>query len=259
MDGKFTYDYPRAALTSDCVVFGFDGETLNILLVQRGAEPFKDNWSLPGGFLRMDETIEECAERELKEETGISGVFMRQIKTFSSIDRDPRGRVITVAFYALINPYLFNRVKVTGGEDITDAGWFPIESVLADASLAFDHHEIISEAIEKLKHEIRHYPIAFELLDKYFTIKQLQTVYESILNTKFDRGNFQKKMVGRSENVTVVKKGTKSRKEQRKNTGVLIDSGEVVSGVKHKPAKIYSFDRTRFERLVKKADFTFDF
>ena len=259
MDGKFIYDHPRAALTSDCVVFGFDGDNLNILLVQRGVEPFKESWALPGGFLKMDETTEECAERELEEETGISGVFMRQIKTFSSLDRDPRGRVITIAYYALINPYLFNRVKVTGGDDIADAGWFPIENVLANTSLAFDHYEIIAAAIEKLRHEIRHYPIAFELLDRYFTIKQLQTVYESILNTKFDRGNFHKKMVGRAENVTSKQSGTKPRKELRKNTGVLIDSGEVVSGAKHKPAKIYSFDRTRFEELVEKADFTFDF
>ena len=259
MGDNVAYEYPRAALTTDCVVFGFDGEKLNILLVQRGVDPFKNSWALPGGFIKMDETTEECAARELEEETGISGVFMRQIKTFSTLNRDPRGRVITIAYYALMNPHHFSRVSVRGGDDVTDAGWFPVENVLADTSLAFDHHEIIETAIEKLRQEIRHYPIAFELLDTYFTIKQLQTVYESILSKKFDRGNFHKKMVGRAESSTVDEKGTKTRKEQRKNTGVLIDSGEVVSGVKHKPAKIYSFDRARFNELVNNADFTFDF
>ncbi len=286
MEGKYTYDYPRAALTTDCVVFGFDGEDLKILLITRGIEPYKGRWALPGGFMRIDETTDECARRELQEETGVWGVFMRQIQSFSSLGRDPRGRVVSVAYYALLNPSMFNSIVVAAGDDAADAKWFPLEDVLYADFLAFDHHEIIRIAIEKLRQEIRHYPIAFELLDELFTIKQLQTVYESILGTRFDRGNFHKKMVGISTNTlasimesyepaynmkmpkmdiepTFLMSNQapykKMRKEQKKNIGVLIDTGEVVKGAKHKPAKIYRFDRSRFEELVGRADFTFDF
>lgn len=270
MEGKFTYDYPRAALTTDCVVFGFDGENLKILLIKRGIEPYQGKWALPGGFMRIEETTDQCAQRELKEETGVSGVFMRQIQTFSSLNRDPRERVVSVAYYALINPTLFNSIEITAGDDAADARWFNLEDVVSVKFLAFDHQIIIDTAIEKLRQEIRHYPIAFELMDERFTIKQLQTVYESILDKRFDRGNFHKKMVGTSANSIEFKMEVNNvmedilyynrpRKELKKNTGILIDTGEVVSGVKHKPAKIYRFDRYRFEELVRNSDFTFDF
>lgn len=248
MGEKYCYDYPRAAVTTDCVVFGFDGENLKILLIKRGLEPFKGRWALPGGFMNMNETTNQCAERELKEETGVSGVFMKQIQSFSTVDRDPRGRVVTVAYYALINPQLFNKIVIAVGDDAADAKWFPLEKVLNESFPAFDHLEIIRTATAKLRQEIKHYPIAFELLDARFTIKQLQSVYELILDKKFDRANFHKKMVG-----------MKPKKELRKNMGILIDTGEVVSGAKHKPAKIYMFDRLRFEKLMEKGDFTFDF
>lgn len=104
MEGQYCYQYPRPAVTTDCVIFGFDGEVLKVLLVERGGEPYKGCWAFPGGFLNMDETTDECAVRELEEETGLKDVFVEQLQAFSDVDRDPRGRTITVAYYALVNP-----------------------------------------------------------------------------------------------------------------------------------------------------------
>ena len=119
-ENKYCYKYPHAALTADCVVFGFDGESLAVLLIERGIEPFKGRWALPGGFMRMDETITECARRELLEETGVDIEFVEQFNTFSSVDRDPRERVVTVAHYALVRK---SDYKVMAGDDAVKAKW----------------------------------------------------------------------------------------------------------------------------------------
>ena len=133
MEEKYCYQYPRPAVTTDCVIFGFDGQKLQVLLIERGGEPFKGRWAFPGGFLNMDETVEECAARELEEETGMKDVFAEQFHAFSAVDRDPRGRTITVAFYALVDP---RGMKVSGQDDAADARWYDI---LEMPSLAFDH------------------------------------------------------------------------------------------------------------------------
>lgn len=186
---KYCYKYPHPAVTTDCVIFGFDGTQLNILLVERGIEPYKGCWAFPGGFLNMDETAEEGALRELQEETGMKDVFIEQLQVFSAVNRDPRERVLTVAFYALVNK---NDYHVIGGDDAARAKWFPINEVPA---LAFDHDRILRVATSRLKQKIHFEPIGFKLLGQEFTMSELQTLYETILEVKFDRRNFAKKML----------------------------------------------------------------
>ena len=185
-ENKYCYRYPHPAVTTDCVIFGFDGTNLKVLLIERGIEPFKGKWALPGGFLKLDESAEQGAQRELKEETGLETAYIRQFHTFSDPDRDPRERVITIAYYALVRLQ-----EVVGGDDAARAEWFDLDDV---PPLAFDHHRILNMATSELRRQIHFEPIGFELLSKQFTIKQLQMLYEAILGVKFDRRNFYKKM-----------------------------------------------------------------
>lgn len=187
--GKYCYLYPHAALTADCVIFGFDGSTIKVLLIERGNEPYLGHWALPGGFMKIDETIEETARRELREETNLDNVYMEQFRTYSRVDRDPRERVVTVVFIALVRPEDY---KVIAGDDAANAFWFD-EKMLPP--LAFDHREIVREAREHLKEILRIKPIAFELLNKYFSIGELQKVYEVINGTEYDRRNFMRSAI----------------------------------------------------------------
>lgn len=185
--GQYSYDYPRASVTTDCVIFGYNGQNLKVLLIKRGEEPFKDKWAFPGGFLKMNETLEECARRELMEETSFCPDVLEQFHAFSSINRDPRERVITVAFFALVKPG-----EVKGGDDAAEAQWFNTHEM---PPLAFDHNEIFKEALKHLRERIHFEPIGFNLLGDKFTLPQLQRIYETILDTTFDRRNFQRKMM----------------------------------------------------------------
>lgn len=172
----------------DCVIFGYDiKDGLSVLLIKRGIEPFKDHWAFPGGFIRMDEDAETGARRELREETGLETSCIEQFGCFSEINRDPRDRVITIAYYALVK-----KSEVAGGDDASEAHWFPIDNV---PTLAFDHDRILREALKILKEKIHFMPIGFELLPSVFTMPQLQELYESILEVKFDRRNFSNKML----------------------------------------------------------------
>ena len=184
---KFCYKYPHPSVTADCVIFGFDGVSIMVLLIQRGIEPFKDKWALPGGFMKIDETAEECARRELEEETGLKNTAVEQFYTFSDVNRDPRERVITVAHYALVK-----LSEVKGGDDAASAKWFELETI---PSLAFDHDRILRMALSRLKERICFEPIGFELLPEVFTMTELQNLYEAILEVKFDRRNFYNKML----------------------------------------------------------------
>ena len=184
---KFQYKYPHPAVTTDCVIFGFDGISIKVLLIQRGIEPYKDAWALPGGFLKMDETADECAKRELKEETGLMDIPVEQFYTFTAVDRDPRERVITIAYYALVR-----MGDVKGGDDASKANWFAYDEI---PSLAFDHDRILRKAISTLKVRIYFKPIGFDLLPDVFTMSELQNLYEAILEVKFDRRNFYNKML----------------------------------------------------------------
>ena len=185
--GKYCYKYPHPAVTTDCVVFGFDGKRLNILLIERGGEPFKGCWAFPGGFMNINETAEQGAMRELREETSLKLEYLKQFGTFTAVNRDPRERVITIAYYALAK-----KSDVQGGDDAAKAQWFPIEDV---PPLAFDHDYILRKATEQLKKDIHFEPIGFGLLDEQFTMPELQRLYESILGVHFDRRNFYKKML----------------------------------------------------------------
>ena len=183
----YTYKYPHPSVTTDCVIFGFDGTTIKVLLIQRGIEPFKGKWAFPGGFMKIDETAEDCAKRELEEETGLKNTSVEQFYTFTDVNRDPRERVITIAHYALVR-----LSEVKGGDDATFAQWFSMDEI---PSLAFDHDRILRMAINQLKERICFEPIGFDLLPEVFTMSKLQNLYEAILEVKFDRRNFYNKML----------------------------------------------------------------
>lgn len=183
---KFCYRYPHPAVAVDCVIFGYDGNDIKVLLIQRGNYPYKTSWAFPGGFMNINETAEQAALRELKEETGLKDVIVRQLYTYTDIDRDPRERVISIAHYAL------TRIsEVKAGDDAKDAKWFSLSEI---PNLAFDHDVILNKALTTLKERICFEPIVFELLPEIFKMSELQNVYEKILGIKFDRRNFYKKM-----------------------------------------------------------------
>src|SRR5690349_18957211 len=163
-----TYEYPRPALTVDCVVFGLDEQDLKVLLVRRDLPPFEGRWALPGGFVRMEESVDDAARRELREETGLHDVYLEQLYTFGDVRRDPRGRVVSVAYYALVN---LADHRVQAATDARDAAWFAVADV---PSLSFDHDDILAAASNRLKGKVRYEPIGFELLQPKFTLSQLQ-------------------------------------------------------------------------------------
>lgn len=219
-----SYEYPRPALTVDCVVFGLDEGELEVLLIRRGLEPFLGRWALPGGFIHGDETLEEAARRELEEETGLRRVFLEQLYSFSAVDRDPRERVVTVAYYALVK---LSDHKVRAATDATDAAWFALSDL---PELAFDHAQIVEMALERLKGKVRYQPIGFELLPRKFTLTQLQRMYEIILDHPLDKRNFRKKILGMD---------------------LLVELEEVQKDVAHRAARLYKFDDRRYRKLVK--------
>ena len=226
---KYHYKYPHPSVTTDCVIFGFDGTKLNVLLIQRGIEPFKGRWAFPGGFIKMDETTLEGAKRELFEETGLKDAYIRQFHTFSAVDRDPRERVITVAYYALVR---ISEVK--GGDDAAKAQWFSLEEI---PSLAFDHDMILRQALNELRKQIHFEPIGFELLPEKFTMTQLQHLYEAILGVKFDRRNFSNKML---------------------KLGILTELEEKLTLVNKKVAFLYKFNAESYQ-LMKEKGFRLEF
>lgn len=183
---KFCYHYPHPAVTTDCVIFTARNGQLLLLLVKRGLEPYKGKWALPGGFMRIDETAEECARRELFEETGLSTAYVRQYHAFTDVKRDPRERVVTIAYYALVR-----YADVVGGDDADDARWFGVDML---PELAFDHALIVAKALETMRRDIYFDPIGFELLPNEFSMSELQKLFEVITGTNFDRRNFYNKM-----------------------------------------------------------------
>lgn len=223
-------DYPKPSVTVDGVVFGLSGVnehevSLKILLIQRKNEPFKGRWALPGGFVDdMDECLEAAICRELEEETHATGLFLEQLATFGDPDRDPRGRVISVAYLALVNP---DALDIQEGSDASAAQWFDVTRL---PKLAFDHNTIIKVGLTRLEGKVRYQPIGFELLPKEFTLGQLQQMYEAILRRPLDKRNFRKKILA---------------------MGILTPLNRTQKSVDHRPALLYSFDRTQYKRLVK--------
>lgn len=221
---SFTYEYPRPSVTVDCVVFGVDESTLKILLIERDVEPFRGQWALPGGFVRLEEDLETAARRELAEETGVTKLYLEQLYTFGGVERDPRGRVITVSYYALVR---LAEHRVKAATDARDAAWVAIDDLPA---LAFDHRRIVEVARERLRGKVRYEPIGFELLPHKFTLTQLQTLYEIVLERSLDKRNFRKKILGMD---------------------LLVELEEFEEGVAHRAARLYRFDERRYRRLVK--------
>ena len=242
---KWTSRYWHPALTADAVVFGFDGKDLNILLVQRKEEPFKDCWALPGGFMiQKDDNLLATVTRELKGETGVEfkNVPLEEIGCFSERGRDPREekdgeRVVTVAFYALVKKSAYEEM-VKADTDAKKAEWFKVEEL---QQLSFDHNKIVEAALKKLRQKIVFEPIGFELLDEEFTLPQLQNIYLSILDPKrenpklCDRRNFQNKMLGYT-------------KKSEKHTGRVhfIEQVEGTFDSGKRPANKYRFNKDAY-------------
>ncbi|AKH20450.1 NUDIX hydrolase [Sedimenticola thiotaurini] len=182
----FEYQYPHPAVTTDVAVFTLLDQQLQLLLIRRGEEPYKGHWALPGGFLEIDEDLDSCAKRELKEETGVDDLYLEQLYTFGRPDRDPRERVISVTYYALVPA---DKLNLSAGSDAAEASWFPLQAL---PDLAFDHAEIILLARERLAAKTHYSTIAFQLMPETFTLSELQTVYEILRNEKLDKRNFRK-------------------------------------------------------------------
>ena len=228
----YTYEYARPAVTVDCVVFGYEAQasSLKVLLIKRKLPPFEGSWALPGGFVQIDESVEAAARRELTEETGIKNVFLEQLYTFGAVERDPRDRVISVAYYALVS---LQRYQLQAATDASDAQWFNLSAL---PQLEFDHASIIDCAVARLRGKIRYEPIGFELLPEIFTFSQLQQLYQQILEREMDKRNFRKKLL---------------------KMDLLIDTEQRESGVAHRAAKLYRFDTSKYQ-LLKKNGIIFD-
>ncbi|NER36079.1 MAG: NUDIX hydrolase [Oscillatoria sp. SIO1A7] len=233
----YTYKFPRPSLTVDCVVFGLDEENfrrgpsygpplqLKIMLIQRKLPPFEKQWALPGGFVRLNESLEEAARRELLEETGIRNVFLEQLYSFGDVDRDPSDRVVTVAYYVLVNLWEY---PIRAATDASEARWFSVSQL---PPLAFDHDRIVEVALKRLKGKVRYEPIGFELLPTKFTLTQLQRLYETILGQTLDKRNFRKKIL---------------------KMNLLMQLDEMQTDVSHRAARLYQFDEQKYLQLKEK-------
>ena len=182
----FTYEYPHPAVTVDIVIYTLRDDELKLLLIKRAGKPFKGKWALPGGFVQLDESLDTAARRELEEETGVSGVYLEQLYTFGEPRRDPRERVITVAYYALIPS---DRIEIRAATDAEAVGWFAMDEL---PTLAFDHEKILGMAHERLVAKLDYSTLAFQFMPVEFTLTQLQQVYETILQQEIDKRNFRK-------------------------------------------------------------------
>ncbi len=208
----FSYEYPHPAVTVDIVIFTLSADQLKLLLIRRGGDPFRGHWALPGGFVNMDESLEKAARRELEEETGVAGVYLEQLYTFGKPDRDPRERVITVAYYALVPAEMLN---VQAASDAEAVAWFGLGEL---PELAFDHKEIVSMAHERLVAKLDYSTIAFQFLNDSFTLGELQNIYQTIRREEVDKRNFRKWALAL---------------DQIEETGELRRDGA------HRPAKLY--------------------
>ena len=206
-------DYPRPAVTVDVVIFTLREGDLQVLLVRRKSPPFQGMWAIPGGFIRIDESLEEAALRELEEETGVRDVYIEQLYTFGDPNRDPRGRVITVAYFALVPA---DAVHPRAGSDAAEARWWSMYNL---PPLAFDHDRILAYALQRLRYKLEYTAVGFELLPETFTLSELQAAYEVILGEELDKRNFRRKILG---------------------AGILEETGGYRTG-EGRPAKLYRF------------------
>ena len=186
---SYTYDYLHPAVTVDIVIFTLRADELKVLLIKRALSPFQGEWALPGGFVDLDESLDAAARRELEEETGVAGVYLEQLYTFGTPDRDPRERVITIAYYALIPS---DRIVLQAATDAEGVSWFGLEEL---PELAFDHSEILGIAHERLVAKLDYSTIAFQFMPQAFSLSELQQVYEVIFRASVDKRNFRKRIL----------------------------------------------------------------
>jgi 8-oxo-dGTP diphosphatase len=211
----------KTAVSVDCVIFGYDDSALKILVSVCDMAPFEKEYSLLGDLVTQDETVDEAARRVLISKTGFLDVFLEQVQVFSAVDRHPLGRVITVAYYSLIKIDDQHLAHIGRNSNLR---WVEVKKI---RSLAFDHYNIMHTCLRKLQKQLRELPIGFNLLPKKFSLLQLQRLYEVILDVELDKRNFRRKL---------------------KSMGILKDLGELEVSVSHRPAKLYSFDRSSYER-----------
>lgn len=214
-------------LTVDAIVFGYNKEVgVSVLLIKRKYEPFKGEWAIPGGFIKDDESLEDAVERELMEETGVKINYLEQLYTFGKPNRDPRRRIVSVAYFGLVKSSQFEKLQAT--TDAEEAEWFNIKSL---PNLAFDHQKIINIAIERLRSKIIYQPIGFELLDKKFPFSDLEHLYSTLLDRPIDRRNFKKKVM---------------------HLGILDELDEKVkSSGAGRPGNLFQFNKANYNKLTK--------
>ena len=226
----FEYEYLVGGFSVDNVIFGFENQTLMVLLIKRGAEPYLGEWALPGALVRPDEHLDDAPIRILNELTGLSDVYLEQVATFGKVDRHPLGRVITVSYYSLVD---ISKTDPRPSSFATELAWYPFWDI---QDLPFDHMEIMNVCHQRLQNRLQSHPIGFELLEEEFTLTDLQSLYEAVLNKKLDKRNFRKKILAMK---------------------ILKPLGTFQEGVPHRPAKMYAFDKDRFQKLQDKG-FDFD-
>lgn len=218
---SFTYDYPHPAVTTDIVLFTVTNGKLRVLLIERGEEPFKGEWAVPGGFLQMNEDLDACAARELMEETGVSDVYLEQLGTFGAVNRDPRERVISVAYYALVPA---DNITLSAGTDASKAEWHDIDDLPA---LAFDHAKVLSAAQERLSAKMDYSTIGLQFMGGEFTLTEVQTIYEVAAGKGLDKRNFRKWILG---------------------LDLVEETGNMSNGGAYRPAKLYRVkDKSKVE------------
>ncbi len=186
---RYTLDCSeRLAVTADVVIFNLAEQDLRVLLVCRAHPPFKGQWAIPGGFVEAHEAVDDAARRELEEETGLRDVYLEQLYTFGDPQRDPRGRVITVAYFALVA----GEVPTRAGDDAVAAAWHSVDAL---PPLAFDHADILKYALQRLRYKLEYTSVGFELLPNEFTLTELQSAYETVLGEKLDKRNFRRRIL----------------------------------------------------------------
>lgn len=213
------------ALSIDCVIFGFENSELSVLLVKHGQGISKGQWALPGGWIKYNESVDDAAIRILTAQTSVTNIYLEQLKSFGAVDRYPGKRVITVAFYALVNKVSF---VLHPGDSVSDVQWISVKDI---PKMVYDHQQIFDFAFKELKHKVHHEPIGYNLLPKKFTLLHLQELYESILETKLDKPNFRRKMI---------------------KTDLLVPCNEKQTNVAHRAANLYKFQKKVYDKLVEK-------
>jgi hypothetical protein len=213
------------ALSIDCVIFGFKNSRLYILLVKHGEGISKGKWALPGGWIKYNESVDDAAYRILTAQTSVSNIYLEQLKTFGQIDRYPTKRVITVAYFALVNPEDF---ELHPGTTVSEAQWFEFREV---PDMIYDHNDILAFGFKHLKHKVQHEPIGFNLLPKKFTLHQLQELYEAVLEKKLDKPNFRRKLI---------------------KMNLLVPCNEKQKDVSHRAASLYRFDKKVYDKLIER-------